>query len=362
MSRRGENIYRRKDGLWEARYVKEIDLTGKKKYASVYAQSYQEVKAKRQNAINNLFLYQKPQLNVNLTVSELVEEWLCINKCRIKLSTYQRYCGFYKNHIKDIIGNMQVVYLTPVSIHKFSANRIAAGLSEQTTNSILIFLKSCLKYGHRQYKLPLPEFQYFSCYPKEMRVFSQDEQSKLVDYLKNEMDIYKFGVLLTLYTGLRVGELCALKWEDIDGDCIKVRHTMIRLKKENGLGTELIIGTPKTRESVRIIPMPSFLIELIEQYRSNNDNRTYVIGTPALPITEPRVMQYKFKKYLRDVDIDGGSFHTLRHSFATRCVELGFDVKSLSSILGHANVQTTLNRYVHSSIQLKRENMAKLSL
>lgn len=361
MSKRGENIYKRKDGLWEARYVKGIDMYGKKKYASVYAHSYREVKAKRQDAINNMILYQKPKVSSSLTVSELVEEWLCINKNRIKTSTYQRYCGFFKNHIKDIIGHLKVVYFTPVVIHEFAVNRANAKLSLQSVNAILIFLHSCLKYGHRQYNLPLPEIQYFTCYPKEMRVFSQEEQEQIVSFLKQDMDIYKFGIMIALYTGLRVGELCALKWEDVEKDCIKVRHTMIRLKKENGLGTEIVIGSPKTKKSQRIIPLPSPLIDLVKQFQEDNHNQTFILGTPALPMIEPRVMQYKFQKYLQELGIEGATFHTLRHTFATRCVECNFEIKALSEILGHTNVQTTLNRYVHSSLHQKRIHMEKLS-
>ena len=361
MSKRGENIYQRKDGLWEARYVKEIDLSGKKKYGSVYARSYREVKAKRQTLLMNLFIYQKPDLTKSFTISTLIEEWLCINQNRIKPSTYQRYLGFYKNHIQSIIGHLQTVHISPTVIYEFAVNRLNAGLSRQTVNSILIFLHSCFKYGHRQYNLPLPEFQYFSCYQKEMRVFSQDEQNKLVSYLNENIDIYKFGVLLTLYTGIRIGELCALKWEDIENDCIHIRHTMLRLKKESGVGTEIIVGSPKTRKSQRIIPLPSMLLDRIEQFRNCYDNQTYILGTDNLPITEPRVMQYKFKQYLKDIGIEGATFHTLRHTFATRCVECDFDIKSLSEILGHSNVQTTLNRYVHSSLNQKRIQMEKLN-
>ena len=361
MSKRGENIYQRKDGLWEARYVKEIDLSGKKKYGSVYARSYREVKAKRQTVLTNLFIYQKPDLTKSFTVSALVEEWLCINQNRIKPSTYQRYEGFLKNHIQDIIGHLQMLHISPTVIYEFAVNRINQGLSKQTVNSILIFLHSCFKYGHRQYNLPLPEFQYFSCYQPEMRVFSQEEQKKLVIYLNQNMDIYKFGVLLTLYTGLRVGELCALKWEDIEDDCIHVRHTMLRLQKGNGAGTEIIVGSPKTRKSQRIIPLPSVLLNRTEQFRNCCHGQTYLLGTNTLPIVEPRVMQYKFKQYLKDLDIKDATFHTLRHSFATRCIECDMEIKSLSEILGHSDVKTTLNRYVHSSLNQKRMQMEKLS-
>ena len=362
MSRRGENIYHRKDGLWEARYLKEIDIYGKKKYGSVYARTYKEAKAKRQNAMHEIYLYQKPKFDKSITISQLVEEWLYLNKNRLKSSTYQRYCGYMKNHIKDVIGKVQVIYFTTFSVHEFALNREKTGLSRQSINSVLIFLHSCLKYGHRQYNLPLPEFKYFSCYPKEMRVLSLTEQNKLVEYLKKDMDIYKFGVLFALYTGLRIGELCALQWEDIDNNYITVKHTILRLQKEDGTGTELVMGTPKTRNSQRIIPIPSILNEFLEYFRVQQQGQKYLLGMDFKPIAEPRTMQNKFKKYIKAVGIEGATFHTLRHTFATRCVEVGFEVKSLSEILGHSNIQLTLSRYVHSSMQLKQENMEKLSV
>ena len=361
MARRGENIYQRKDGLWEARYVKEIDVIGRKKYGSVYARSYREVKLKRQDALDNLLLNQKPVSFRNISLNELIEEWLYINKSRLKPSTYQRYWGFQNNHIANHIGNMKIIFVSPVMLRNYSNKLVESGLSPQTANAILIFLHSAMKYGHQQYNLPMPEFKYFQVFPKEMRVFSREEQQRLVEYLTKDMDIYKFGILIALFTGIRVGELCGLRWEDMEENCIKIRRTVLRLKKEDGNGTELYIGPPKTQRSVRIIPIMSLLFPFIDGVADNGDKNEYVISSSIVPITEPRVMQYKFKRYLKDLEIEGATFHTLRHTFATRCIEAGVDVKSLSEILGHSNVQTTLNRYVHSSLSYKRANLEKLT-
>ncbi len=362
MSRRGENIFQRKDGLWEARYVKEMDVNGKKKYGSVYAHSYREVKVKRQDALDHMLLYQKPKATRRISISELVEEWLCINKSRLKPSTYQRYEGYWNNHIRNTIGNLQVLYLTPITIREFAVGRVKAGLSEQSVNALLIFLNSCLKYGHRQYHLPLPEFKYFSVHPKEMRVLGIEEQRRLTEYLKQDMDLYKFGVMVALYTGVRVGELCALRWEDVEDNCIKIRHTMLRLRKDNGKGTEVLIGEPKTRSSRRTVPLLSPLVGPLAAFRKANEGQVYVLGSRSKPIVEPKIMQSRFQKYLKDLGIEGASFHTLRHTFATRAIEAGMDVKTLSELLGHSNVQTTLNRYVHSSMEQKRLGIEKLRL
>ncbi len=361
MSRKGEAIYHRKDGLWEARYIKEVDAFGKKKYGSVYGHSYREAKEKRQDALDHILLYQTGKPTRKITITHLTNEWLYINKNKVKISTFQRYEGFIKNHINGIIGQMSAIYLSTATIHEFSLKLLNKGLSNQSVNSVLVFLHSCMKYGHRQYNLPLPEFIYLSCDKKEMRVLSEEEQKKLVKYLINDMDIYKLGVLTALYTGLRVGELCALQWDDIVDDAITIRRTVQRLRKNDGVGTELYIGPPKTKTSARIIPIPSFLNKKIEYFRNANRGQTYFLGTEKIPVIEPRIMQYKFKKYMEELDISDATFHCLRHSFATMCITVGFDVKSLSTILGHASSITTLDRYVHSSFALKKSNMELLS-
>lgn len=362
MARRGESIYLRKDGFWEARYVKEIDANGKKKYGSAYGHTYKEAKEKRQDALDRIVLFQKPTTIRGTTVSSLAQEWLLVNRNRLKRSTLQRYQGFLKNHIDPVIGSARVLYLNTVTIHEFAQNRLNAGLAPQSVNTVLVVLHAILKYGQRQYHLPLPEIIYLSVERKEMRVLSLAEQKKLVAFLLEDMDVYKLGVLTALYTGLRIGELCALRWEDIEENCITVRKTMQRLKKTAANGTELFIGAPKTDTSLRTIPMPSFLKELIASFKENRPVGEYFLAEPSLPMTEPRVMQYKFVKYLRAAGIEKANFHALRHTFATRCVECGFEIKSLSEILGHANVQTTLNRYVHSSLSLKQANMDLLKL
>ena len=227
MPRRRDGIYHRKDGLWEARYVKEVDLTGKKKYGSVYGHSYKEAREKRQDALAHIVLYQKPPSARRITVKELAAEWLLVNQSRLKPSTCQRYQGFLKNHLEGSLGAMEVLYVTTVTIHQFAVERLASGLAPQTVNAILTLLHSILKYGHRQYQLPIPEIIYLSVEKKEMRVLAQEEQKKLVAYLMHDLDVCKLGILVALYTGLRVGELCALKWEDIDKDSITVRRTML---------------------------------------------------------------------------------------------------------------------------------------
>ena len=312
--------------------------------------------------MDNLLLFQTPAGPRNVTVGRLVTEWLYINRQRLKTSTAQRYEGLWANHIEQALGSRTVISCTTISLHEYAMDLRSKGLSAGSANSILTFLHSCFKYGHRQYRLPMPDFIYFPQEKKEMRVLSRDEQQCLVTFLLEDMDIYKFGVLLALYTGLRVGELCALQWNDIKDEILTVRKTMQRLKGRRNGKTELHIDAPKTRSSLRSIPIPSVIIPYLRVFEVNRAPDEFVLGSPGRPVAEPRVIQYKFDGYMKELRIEGATPHTLRHTFATRCVECGMDAKTLSCILGHSSVTTTLNRYVHISDGQKKVSLEKLEL
>lgn len=177
------------------------------------------------------------------------------------------------------------------------------------------------------------------------------------------MNIYKFGVLLSLYTGIRIGELCSLQWQDFSscGDVLSVRKTIQRVQNTNSTAdrkTKVIITEPKSQCSKRDIPIPTFLMEYIRRFRA--EDSAFVLSGQQEKYVEPRTMQNHFKRYIKQSGIAPAGFHALRHTFATRCVEVGFEIKSLSEILGHSSVTITLNRYVHSSFELKANNMNKL--
>lgn len=359
MPRRGENIFKRKDGLWEARYVKGVDEFGKKKYGSVYAHSYHEVKEKRQDIVSKITLIPQSVSIQRMLLNHLIEEWLYINQARLKPSTYQKYKSMFEKHIKKEIGGYPVIYLTPVILKRYAERKQESGLSPQTVNGILTFISSCLKYANHQYGIAQTSIIYLKTTNKEMRVLSRDEQQHLVKFLLEDTDIYKLGILVALYTGIRIGELCALQWKDIKDGTIIINKTMQRLKNDNG--TKIVVGEPKTPTSNRIIPLPNFLVDEIEKFRRSNDD-TQFLSNITYTIIEPRVMQYHFQRYIKFLNIPKANFHCLRHTFATRCVECDFEIKSLSEILGHRTINITMNRYVHSSIDLKASNMKKLSL
>ena len=188
------------------------------------------------------------------------------------------------------------------------------------------------------------------------------EQKQLQQYLYNNLSDRNLGILVCLFTGIRIGEICALKWDDISftEKHIKIQRTMQRIQcDEDERKTKIIITTPKSKCSLRTIPLPDIVIERIEKDFQNREG--YVLTGQKDIFVEPRTMQNHFKRVLEECKIRNVNYHVLRHTFATRCIELGFDIKSLSEILGHASVNITMNRYVHPSMELKRENMNKLN-
>lgn len=354
MPKRGSNIYKRKDGRWEARYVKAINADGTKKYASVYAGSYREAKNKQVLCMQNTHLTGTG--NANMLLEELMWEWLNSTANKVKRSTYLKYESMIRNHLTSGIGKIQVKYITGCMIDRFTDEKLHGKkpLSAKTVNDLLVIMGMGFSYAQQEYGLPKPPLRRVKEIPKEMRVLSVAEQQILERYLSGDMDLCKLGVLLALYTGLRVGELCALQWEDIQEGNIIVNKSVRRIK--NGNTTVVEFASTKTPASNRIIPLPTFLHALIEQHRTVGP----VLRTSQGKLVEPRLMQMKFSKYIADCGLEKANFHALRHTFATRCVEARFDVKTLSEILGHTDVKTTLNRYVHSSYELKQRNMEKL--
>lgn len=354
MPRRGENIFKRKDGRWEARYVKEVALDGTKKYGSVYARTYKDVKAKRQMCINIPLACSNKQKR---TVNEIMLEWLYERKNHLKISSYQKYSTIFSNHISSLIGEIPIKSLSQHIIAQFTDNLFSKDLSRETVNLVLIVLGMALSYAKKRYNVAVPEIRLIKTTKSQMRVFSEKEQQILVKYLFLQTDIYSFGIIVAMFTGMRIGEICALEWQDIKENTIHISKTMQRLKNNNGV-TEVMILPPKTSSSDRIIPIPSVLKLVIEHYRKTCG---FVLMQKNGKFTEPRLLQNKFAKCLTECGMEKANFHTLRHTFATRCIEAGVDVKTLSEILGHSDVKTTLNKYVHSSFDLKQKSVDKLS-
>lgn len=370
MPRRGENIYKRKDHRWEARYIRGRREDGSAIYGYCYARTYRDAKQKlkesqnQKQAQNDATRAYQPRC-----FAEYCEEWLQLSRTRVKESSYVKYSGVLEKHIIPRLGSYQPEEISSVMVEEFSYALLhEAGLSAKTVRDILGILQSVMRHARSQYPEQMARLQIV--YPKKdhltTRVLSQDEQETLTKYLLQDMDLYKFGVLLVLMTGLRLGELCALRWRDVSFDekLINVRATMQRLKKQDsadGAKTKIVISEPKSITSARIVPMTGQAAALCGIYRCD-DPEAFVLTGSATKFLEPRAMQYKLHKYITACNLDGVHFHTLRHTFATRCIEVDFEIKSLSEIMGHASPKITLERYVHSSLQLKRNNMNKLMI
>lgn len=370
MARKGLNIYKRKDGRWEGRYRKNCDKKDRIKYGYIYGKTYREVREKLYGITDS----EKTNvcLSKDITYAQLLQEWLEYIKLNVKESSHSRYSQTVNTHLVPGLGSCKISQLSQFEINRFllglqkngrKDNR--GGLSAKSVADIASVIKSTIHFANAKgycekdslKLLPIKQK------PQDARVLSAAEQSALNRVLTENTDCTKFGVLLSLYTGMRLGEVCALKWENIDTDSgiIHVCFTMQRIKntdENSSAKTKIIISTPKSQKSVRDIPMPQFLTRIARELKK--ESGAYVLTGYADRFIEPRIMQNRFKKYLSLAGLENINYHCLRHTFATRCMELGFDVKTLSEILGHSNVTITLNRYVHSSLETKKREMEKL--
>lgn len=371
MPRKGENIYKRKDGRWEGRYVKGRD--GKKAiYGYVYSKSYSEVKkqlilkraeyAREENKPSALSTKDAP-------FAELSEMWLRSMQASVKESTWIKYRNILKCSIIPRLGNTN---LSQIDYSVVSAlcndlmefgGKDQSGLADKTVADALSLTKSVIKYASRMKYLTdrtaLDVFVKVKNAP--LRVLSVQEQQILISELTEELDFTGLGIYICMFTGIRIGELCALTWDDIslENNMIHIHRTMQRIQTpDSEKKTAILISEPKSHSSIRDIPIAGTLHEKLIQQTIKEG---YVLTGAKNKYVEPRTMQNRFKSIADRCSIQDAHFHTLRHTFATRCIEVGFDVKSLSEILGHANVSITLNRYVHPSMELKQKNMEKLS-
>lgn len=303
--------------------------------------------------------------SINPIVLEYVcEDWLLSKKLYVKESTYCRYHNILYNHILPLILSSK---LSNKTIQAYLYSLIKQGYSEKTVRDIWGIMKNFMSFSIKKgVNLSIDISQINIKKRKvEVRYLEIEEQKKLCSYLLENLNYKNFGILLALYTGIRIGELCALKWEDIDlrSNTLSVTKTLIRIpeviEEKSTKKTKVIITKPKSDDSIRDIPIPNFLSKIADNLIINKND---FLLSGSNKYIEPRNMQYYFQKMLETNNIPKINFHALRHTFATRCIENNFDIKTLSEILGHSNVKTTLELYVHSSMELKRKNMNKLSL
>ena len=364
--RTGENIYKRKDGRWEARYQKDRNADGRIIYGSCYGKTYKEAKTKAAEAWKTNSCKKPLSESPALAFGVLCDEWLKMNRIRLKESTCAKYTTVIENHLKPYFGQLGVCEINSELIVRFGENLTQVkGLSAKTVKDTMLILHSIIKYG-QCLQPESPKYVEF-IYPKdvqvELRVLSSEEQTALTNFLTTELNPCRLGVLLALWTGIRIGELCALRWDHIDlnESCIHIDATMQRLpdtRPNAPAKTKIVVDTPKSPSAIRTIPLTPRSVEVCRKMHPADPSAYVLTGNKGF--MEPRILQYHFSRYAQSCGLKGVHFHTLRHTFATRSIEVGFEIKSLSEILGHANTSITLNRYVHCSMKLKRDNMLKL--
>lgn len=370
MSRKGENIRKRKDGRWEGRYKNGTKAGGEAKYTSIYGKSYTEVKSKLTEI--------KGRLNCDEGITytdkkfgEVLSLWLETSRIKVKKSTINKYKYTIEKHIRSQLGDKKVSAVTSPVINNFlfekkNFGRLDGngGLAASYVRTMAVIIESSIKFAAaegfcRPLKSPIlkpPSAK------NAVQILSISAQRQFEKSVADSVNATTAGIYIALYAGLRIGEICALKWEDIDfqKQIISVRHTVARVQKDDNKsnGTALIIDIPKTKASIREIPIsPSLLPILIQTKKTSTSN--YVVSTHS-NFLSTRTFDYRYKKALRESGVTPVNFHTFRHTFATRCIEVGMDIKSLSQILGHSNVSTTLNTYVHPSMDAIRGHMEKL--
>ena len=362
MPRRGTNIYKRKDGRWEGRIPYEHP-SHQKKYHSVYGKTYQETKQKMEQERELLRILNNYE---DLEIKAAAEIWLTDRGPYLKVSTIAAYRNIIETHIIPQTGNIRVTRFTQREMERFAAGLRSAekgySLSLTYSRSICALLLTILSYARKKYgyHMILPENPISTEKKKQLQLPGENSLHRLEDYLiTHAEDDTCLGILIAFHTGIRLGELCALTWEciDLEESVLSIKRSMQRTSGKIEAGkTEIVLQEPKSLTSLRSIPLPPVLLPFLKQYRQQDP--CYVIHGKKKPFAEPRTVQYRFSKILKQCRIEDFHFHMLRHAFATRCIDMGFDVKSLSEILGHSNVQITMNLYVHSTMQRKKQLMS----
>lgn len=366
MARHGENIYKRKDGRYEGRYIIGRTKKGKTRFGYVYAHTF--VEARR------LLVQRKAELLSQTgcarrvrwgTFSEWVTYWMESEmRDHVKVSTYQAYMRQINRHLLPSLGWCELTQVTPGMIRSLVDGMREDGLSAATVRSAYRLLAAAMRYALEEGAIaenPCRKIRLQQDEVAEQRVLTRTEQERLrgAAFSVNDMP-----VLVSLYTGMRLGEVCALKWTDVDWEqrTVTVRRTVQRVAQESKKDrkTALITGTPKSAHAHRVLPLPAFLLHKLRAAFEQRGKTEYIFSATE-SAAEPRTVQRRLKRLTNRLEMPGVHFHTLRHTFATRLLEMGVDVKTVSTLLGHASAKTTLDFYAHSLIEHQREAVERLA-
>lgn len=370
MARKGENIRKRKDGRWEGRYKSGYKSDGSTKYSSVYGKSYAEVKNKLLHIKQDTTCFDHNP-HTEKKFDEVLFLWLKSNQIKIKGATESKYRYMIERHIIPQLGNKRISSISTPMINNFLYEKTdngrldgKGGLSASYVKTMAVIIESAMKFAYNEgFCAPLKsQVLKPSSTKNNVPILSLAAQQQFEKMTASDVDETKTGIYIALYAGLRIGEICALAWDDVDFDSqiIHVRHTVTRVhhNQNDSTSSSLIIDVPKTKASIRDIPIAQMLLPILNYMKAQSSSK-YVISTQT-NFVSTRTFDYRYKKVFRDLGIPEINFHALRHTFATRCIEVGMDVKSLSQMLGHSNVSITLNTYVHPSMDTMRTQMQKL--
>lgn len=327
MPKRGENIYRRKDGRWEGRYIK-ARVNGKIKYGYVFAKTYKETKARLTAAKQEQVVQEEKQAieqERQELFSAVAEEWYQAKKPQWKQSSAVKYKNILNSYLLPDFADRKISDITRDEASLFGSRLLSEGgvkengLSPKTVSDTMSVMKNILEYAAHIKGCPAADIRGIGIkqVQKPMRVFSLAEQQKLSGYLCEDLTPCNLGILLCLYTGLRIGEICALKWEDISfaEQYVYVQRTMQRLQTgdTDAAKTSVVTSAPKSDCSVRRIPIPDGIFPLLEKYKRQGD--AYLLTGTNRIYMEPRTMQNRFKAVIKCCEMENAQFHTLRHTY-----------------------------------------------
>lgn len=365
MARKGRNIYKRKDGRWEGRVILGYGEDGKRRYHSVYGRNYGETRQKMQEYAGQ---YGNVRGN-GKTIGFILYFWLGQKKKDWKPSTYANYRRIVEDHLLPYWAGIYPEALSTDQVRKFIMTKKDDGLSYGYVRNIFGLFLQALRYYEKEhdnvhYKIPAP-----ALVGKKEDIVDEKQipETEIVAAIEKILYVNELpeqaGMLIAINSGIRIGELCALQWRDVDLDTgiVHVNKTMQRVRTYSGQisETKICIMRPKSSSSVRDIPLPSNLVKFLRSKTGNPEE--YIIPGKKVEYCEPRTLQYRFERFLKTNGFGGFRFHALRHCFASRCIELGFDAKSLCEIMGHSDIRITLQLYVHTSLKQKRMLMERLN-
>ena len=367
MARRGENIRKRSDGRWEGRYIKGRSADGKPCWGYVYGATYAEV---REISIRKKAEYGIYNLNgTDITFKEISEQWLYSVRQSVKESTFSHYQYTLRHYLLPVFGCFKASTLDEKTLEQglleviTPTSGMQKPLGTTMAQECLSMLRRICKYAAHlhlirplEISVKLPQKK-----SKAVRPFTADEQKKLQAFVMDSPTPRKVGLLLGFQLGLRIGEICGLKWGDFDLSVgiVTIQRTVSRISCGDG-HTKVVVQSPKTENSNREIPLPKSLIRVLKQLSQNFSSETWFLSGNEQKPVEPRCYRKSIHGYLKKASVRQVHPHMLRHTFATTCLQAHCDIKTLSELLGHANAAVTLKKYVHSDMGRKRREINRI--